>query len=89
MSDSLVWHLIRDNNSFIVKRGRKNRVGAVQFSKEPGNLMAANSFKWSGLANSKTIDVVDTGKGHSFAIVTKVRAIFLRGRESRWIYLSI
>ena len=33
MSDSLVWHLIRDNNSFLVKRGHKNRQGAVKFSK--------------------------------------------------------
>eukprot|EP00597_Dinobryon_sp_UTEXLB2267_P016824 CAMPEP_0201091872 /NCGR_PEP_ID=MMETSP0812-20130820/376_1 /ASSEMBLY_ACC=CAM_ASM_000668 /TAXON_ID=98059 /ORGANISM="Dinobryon sp., Strain UTEXLB2267" /LENGTH=139 /DNA_ID=CAMNT_0047343071 /DNA_START=30 /DNA_END=449 /DNA_ORIENTATION=+ len=57
MSDALVWHLIRDNNSFLVKRNRTNRCGAVQFSSEPGNVLNVNTFKYSGIANSKTIDI--------------------------------
>jgi hypothetical protein len=57
MSDALVWHLIRDNNSFLIKRGRTNRAGAVQFSSEPGNLLNVNTFKYSGIANSKTISI--------------------------------
>ena len=57
MSDALVWHLIRDHNSFLVRRGRSRVAGEVQFSKEPGNVLNVNTFKFSGLANSKTIDV--------------------------------
>ena len=57
MADALVWHLIKDNNSFLHKVGRTSRDGAVQFSSEPGNLLSVNSFKYSGLANSKTIDI--------------------------------
>ena len=57
MSEALVWHLIRDNNSFLVKRERTSRRGAVQFSSEPGNLLNVNSFKYSGVANNATIDI--------------------------------
>ena len=57
MSEALIWHLIRDNNSFIVKREQTSRRGIVQFSKEPGNLMNAHCFKYSGLANNATIDI--------------------------------
>lgn len=59
-SESLIWHLIRDNNSFLVKRGQTKRDGSIQLSKEPGNLMNVNSFKYSGLANHKTIDLQTT-----------------------------
>ena len=68
MSGSLVWYLIRDNNSFLVKRGRTARDGSVQFSSEKGNLMSVNTWKYSGLANEKTIDV-----SSDLAIITKVR----------------
>eukprot|EP01038_Epipyxis_sp_PR26KG_P007540 gene7540-10274_t len=57
MSAALVWHLIRDNNSFLTKRGQTNRSGAVQFSSEPGNLLGVNTYKYSGLANEKTISI--------------------------------
>ena len=57
MSESLIWHLIRDNNSFLVKRGNTRRDGSVQFSSEPGNLLNVNTFKYSGIANQRTIDL--------------------------------
>ncbi len=57
MSDALVWSLIRKNNAFLHKRGNTRRSGAVQFSCEPGNVMGVSSFKYSGLANSKTADI--------------------------------
>lgn len=47
MSADLVWAIIKNNNSFLVKRQN------VQFSAEPANLMNLNSFKYSGLANYK------------------------------------
>jgi hypothetical protein len=72
MSDSLVWHLIRDNNSFLVKRERTNRAGSVQFSSERGNVLGVNTFKYSGLANKNTIDIsTDAAKKHA-VVLTKM-----------------
>ena len=73
MSEALVWHLIRDNNSFLHKRGRTNRAGSVQFSSEPGNLMNVNTFKFSGIANNKTIDlkIAKDDKKRSRVVLTK------------------
>ena len=65
-SNDLIWALVRNNNSFLVKRN------GVQFTKEPGNVMNKNSFKWSGLANSKTVSVVSK-KGKA-ALRLKTRA---------------
>ena len=57
MSEALVWQLIRNNNSFLVKRGHTKRDGSVQFSSEPGNLLNVSSFKYSGLANNNTLGI--------------------------------
>ncbi|KDR85805.1 hypothetical protein GALMADRAFT_234897 [Galerina marginata CBS 339.88] len=65
MSNDLQWLLLRKNNSFLVKRVVEGPV----FSKEPGNLRNLNSFKYSGLANSKTIDVKE--QGGNIKIVTR------------------
>ncbi|PPR05618.1 hypothetical protein CVT26_009139 [Gymnopilus dilepis] len=55
MSNDLQWLLLRRSNAYIVKRVPEGPV----FSKEPGNLRNLHSYKYSGLANSKTIDVKD------------------------------
>ncbi|KAJ6457265.1 ribosomal L28e protein family-domain-containing protein [Mycena sanguinolenta] len=60
MSTDLQWLLIRNNNSYIVKRGAD--VGQI-FSKENGNLRNLHSHKFSGLANTKTISIADSGNG--------------------------
>ena len=57
-SDALVWEIVKNNNSFMKKvNGRTRRSGSVRFSVERGNLMSKSSYKYSGLANSKTIDI--------------------------------
>ncbi|TFJ82385.1 hypothetical protein NSK_006296 [Nannochloropsis salina CCMP1776] len=74
MSDALVWECIKNNNCFLTKRGRTARVGGVQFSSEPFNLAKKNSFKNSGLANSKAVDlsVAEGGKyGPKITMATK------------------
>lgn len=71
-SDSLVWGLIRNNNAFLYKRGNvAARTHSVQFSSENGNLLSVNSFKYSGLANSKTIDI-KANKDNRIFLNTKV-----------------
>lgn len=73
MSESLVWHLIRDNNCFLKKVARTSRDGDVQFSSEPGNLMSVNTFKYSGVANNKAVGLNSgvTGKGKATIMLTR------------------
>ncbi|KAH9885443.1 ribosomal protein L28e [Cubamyces sp. BRFM 1775] len=63
MSGDLQWLLLRKSNSFTVKRVPEGPV----FSKEPGNLTNIHSWKYSGLANEKTIAVQDTESGIKIA----------------------
>ena len=59
--DSLVWELVKSNNSFMKKvNGRTKRSGTASFSVEKGNLRSTSSFRNSGLANSKAIDIAAT-----------------------------
>lgn len=58
VSDALIWSIVKNNNAFLHKSGNvAARTHSVQFSCEPGNLLNVNSFKYSGLANSKAIDI--------------------------------
>ena len=50
-SQDLVWLIVRNNSSFLVKRN------GVQFSAEAGNLLNRNSYKYSGLANNRVVDI--------------------------------
>jgi len=59
MSSDLQWFLLRKHNSYMVKRVPEGPV----FSREPGNLLNLHSYKYSGLANTKTIDIRDSGSG--------------------------
>ncbi|KAF8661422.1 hypothetical protein AX16_001340 [Volvariella volvacea WC 439] len=59
MSSDLEWLIIRKYNSFVVKGVPEGPI----FSREPGNLRNLHSHKYSGLANSKTIDVADSPSG--------------------------
>ncbi|KZT02027.1 60S ribosomal protein L28 [Laetiporus sulphureus 93-53] len=58
-SNDLQWLLLRKHNSFFVKKVAEGPI----FSKEPGNLTNLHSHKYSGLSNSKTIDVSATEGG--------------------------
>ncbi|KAJ1411138.1 Ribosomal L28e/Mak16 [Sesbania bispinosa] len=65
----LVWEIVKRNNSFLVKEfGRGTQ--SVQFSKEPNNLFNLNSFKYSGLANKKTVTIQPAGKDQSVVLAT-------------------
>ncbi|KAL2917298.1 hypothetical protein HK105_202962 [Polyrhizophydium stewartii] len=57
MSSDLTWLLTRNSNSFLVKRN------GVVLSREPGNLRNLHSFKYSGFAPTKTVDVSAGAKG--------------------------
>ncbi|KAG4945106.1 hypothetical protein AAZX31_15G022000 [Glycine max] len=65
----LIWEVVKKNNSFLVKEfGRGTQ--SVQFSREPNNLYNLNTFKYSGLANKKTVTVQPAGKDQSVLLAT-------------------
>ncbi|KAK8947634.1 60S ribosomal protein L28-2 [Platanthera guangdongensis] len=67
--DALIWEVVRKNNAFLVKQfGNGN--AKVQFSKEKNNLFNVHSFKYSGLANKKTVSVQPAGKDLSVVLAT-------------------
>ncbi|KAI8336232.1 ribosomal protein L28e [Chlamydoabsidia padenii] len=57
MSSALVWELIKNNNSFLVKRA------GLQLSSESNNLTNLHSYKYSGLANEKTVGIQAAPRG--------------------------
>ncbi len=73
-------------NAFLIKQGS----GRIQLSREKGNLLNKNTFRCSGLANSKAVHIgTPTGLATPFAVKTgnkffnstlksKVGVIFLR-----------
>ena len=70
--DSLVWELVKKNNSFLVKQfGNSN--AKVQFTKEPNNLYNVHSYKHSGLANKKTVMVQPSGDKAVVLSTTKTK----------------
>lgn len=57
--DQLCWELVKGGNAFLNKKnGNTKRSGSVSFSTEKGNLKSLNLFKYSGLAQSKAVDIV-------------------------------
>ena len=56
-SSDLVWLLVRNNTSFLVKRD-----GAV-FTTEPNNLRNENSLRFSGLAQRRTLGLTAAAGG--------------------------
>jgi len=59
---SLVWACVSRHNSFQrSKNGRTKRSGKVIFSVEKGNVENLSTFKNSGIANEKAVDVAIVG----------------------------
>lgn len=65
----LLWSIVRNQNAFLIKRPR------VQFTREPGNLLNLNSYKFSGLAHAQTIDVKPAPEKGTQVVVSKKAAM--------------
>jgi large subunit ribosomal protein L28e len=67
-SDQVVWAIVNKWNAHQCKRrggdwGAKAHGNTILFSSEKGNLMNENSYKYSGFANKKAIDLsIDESK---------------------------
>ena len=84
-SPDLIYSLVRDTSCFVVKKKQQGRSGmgkrGAEFTLEPNNIAGKNSWKYSGLANTKTVslDMVEGGallttKSTDAADAKKVRA---------------
>ena len=63
--------------------GSSKRSGSVRFSKERGNLTNMSTYKYSGIANSKTIDISATDDNRAtLTIKTKKAATSGKGGKS-------
>jgi large subunit ribosomal protein L28e len=83
ISDSLAWELVKRNNSFMKKKnGQTRRSGAITFSVERGNLVSKSSYKYSGLANSKTIDISATSDNRA-ALTKKTKKAVNSGKAGK------
>ncbi|KAL0918451.1 hypothetical protein M5K25_010460 [Dendrobium thyrsiflorum] len=67
--DALIWEIVKKNNAFLLKQSG-NGNAMVQFSKEKNNLYNVHSFKFSGLANKKTVSIQPAGKDLSVVLAT-------------------
>jgi len=75
MSADLIWSIIRNNNSFLVKRN------GAQFTSEPNNLTNLNSFKYSGLAGKGTIGISPSPDNRGVVVTSKKPGLHLSNRE--------
>ncbi|GMH03737.1 hypothetical protein Nepgr_005576 [Nepenthes gracilis] len=67
---AVIWEIVKKNNSFLVKQFG-NGTAKVQFSRESDNLLSSHSYKYSGLANPKTVSIQPGGQDNSVVLATK------------------
>lgn len=72
-SPDLIYSLVRDTSCFVLKHRQTGRSGmgkrGAEFTLEPNNVTGKNSWKYSGLANAKTVNV--TGVEGGLLLTTK------------------
>jgi len=75
-SQELVWGIVRTESCFLKLRKQSGRSGmgkmGAQFTTEPGNLTGKNAWKYSGLANAKTVSVEPAAEGKGVVVTKKV-----------------
>ena len=65
-SEELCWSVVRDTSSYLLRRKQSGRCAVgkrgAEFTTEPNNLTGLNAWKYSGLANAKTIEIAPAGE---------------------------
>ena len=77
MSSTVVWDVLRKNDSFLVRKD------GVSFSRDPKNLLNLHSYKHSGLAQSKAIGVVLTTKPVKGVSKPQIALVFTTKKTNR------
>jgi len=74
-SPDVIWNLVKDTSCFVQKRKASARTGmgkaGAHMTLEPNNLTGINSFKYSGLANAKTVGIAPAADGKGIVLTTK------------------
>merc|ERR1712205_182992 len=74
-SPDVVWSIVRDTSCHLQKRPVSRRTGmgkaGAHMTLEPNNLTGVNSFKYSGLANVKTVGIVPAADNKGIVLTTK------------------
>ena len=89
-SSELIWECIKGGNSFM-RKGLNNTF----FSSEAGNLTSTHSYKHSGIANAKTVDLATNGtdivltKKRTGKKTGKATTTFKKTNQSRKIMKSV
>lgn len=77
VSADVLWSCIKDQSCHLLKRRMSQRSGMGKngghFTLEPNNLTGINSFKYSGLANAKTVGIEPAKDGKGIVLTTKSR----------------
>jgi len=75
-SPELLWGIVKDTSCFLMKQKYATRSGhgkaGVHLTKEANNLKGVNSFKFSGLANAKTLGITAAADGKGIVLTKKV-----------------
>jgi len=79
VSPDLIWGVVRDQNSYLVKRKTQ---GGVQFSRDPLNLVNLHSRKHAGFVNDKAMGVAANEKGGVVVTSKKSSALNKPGSSS-------
>ena len=66
-SSDLIWTLVRNNSCFL-----KKQANMPVLTSEPNNLTGMNTFKFSGLANAKTVGITAAADGKGIVLTKKV-----------------
>lgn len=83
MSADLQWAVLRNNNSFLLKKN------GVTFSTEPNNLTNKHSFKANGLVNKRTVGVTAAPGGRGVVVaLRKDRNAFKPAKAVRQVTLK-
>ena len=75
VSPELLWGAVRDTSCYLLRRKQSGVSGmgkrGAEFTMEPNNLTPRNAFKYSGIANAKTIGLTEVEGG--VVLTTKSR----------------
>merc|ERR1719157_464495 len=74
VSDQLVWGCVNDWSAAQKKQRGGGHQHEIRFSSEKGNLTNISSYKASGFANAKTMDLSLSDKKITFSVKTKKNA---------------
>ena len=83
-SPDLLWGIVKDTSCFLMKKKLAGRSGmgkfGAQFTKEANNLKGVNAFKFSGLANTKTVGLSVAADNKGIVLTKKVAKAGLKVR---------